>query len=183
MQPEPPFQSEASSPRPTAALGRCSARSLLHPASSTSTSAPSPAVPRTLARKATTRPRRRAQKKPPNSSKGLPNSSPRSNGCCRAEPPSLWAPPRCRRQSASMCKALTVAHHKRKRPEHHRGGCLLCKPQKLTANAKRERRRSRQISLQHERAADRETEAIAAERIRSGAADHKEDGAKALERL
>jgi hypothetical protein len=81
-----------------------------------------------------------------------------------------------------MCKALTVAHHKRKRPKHRRGGCLLCKPQKLTANAKGERLRSRQISLQHERAADRETEAIAAERIRSGAADHKEDGAKALER-
>ena len=82
-----------------------------------------------------------------------------------------------------MCKALTVAHHKRKRPKHRRGGCLLCKPQKLTANAKGERLRSRQISLQHERAADHETEAIAAERIRSGAADHKEDGAKALERL
>jgi hypothetical protein len=82
-----------------------------------------------------------------------------------------------------MCKALTVAHHKRKRPKHRRGGCLLCKPQKLTANAKGERRRSRRISLQHERAADHETEAIAAERIRSGAADHKEDGAKALERL
>jgi hypothetical protein len=82
-----------------------------------------------------------------------------------------------------MCKALTVAHHKRKRPKHRRGGCLLCKPQKLTANAKAERRRSSKISLQHERAADHETEAIAAERIRSGAADHKEDGAKALERL
>ncbi len=72
-----------------------------------------------------------------------------------------------------MCKALTVAHHKRKRPKHRRGGCLLCKPQKLTANAKGKRRRSRQISLQHERAADQETEAIAAKRIRSGAADHR----------
>ena len=69
------------------------------------------------------------------------------------------------------------------RPKHHRGGCLLCKPQKLTANAKGERRRARQISLEHERAADHATEGIAAERIRSGAADHKEDGATALERL
>jgi transposase InsO family protein len=32
-----------------------------------------------------------------------------------------------------------MAHHKRKRPKHHRGGCLLCKPQKLPANAKVER--------------------------------------------
>ncbi|HET7454131.1 MAG TPA: hypothetical protein VFJ76_01260 [Solirubrobacterales bacterium] len=74
-------------------------------------------------------------------------------------------------------------HHKRKRPKHRRGGCLLCKPQKLTANAKGERRRSEQMSLQHERTADQEAEAIAAERIKSGASDHKEDGAEALERL
>lgn len=73
-----------------------------------------------------------------------------------------------------------MAHHKRKRPKHRRSGCLLCKPQKLTANAKAARRRSRQESLAHERAADEEAEAIAAERIRSGAANHKEDGAKAL---
>lgn len=51
------------------------------PASSTSASAPSPAAPRTLARKATTRPRRPARRKPPNSSKAPLNSSPRSNGC------------------------------------------------------------------------------------------------------
>jgi len=29
-----------------------------------------------------------------------------------------------------------VAHHKRKRPKQRRAGCLLCKPQKLTANKK-----------------------------------------------
>jgi hypothetical protein len=76
-----------------------------------------------------------------------------------------------------------MAHHKRKRPKHRRSGCLLCKPHKLTTNAKGERRRSRQASLEHERAADEEAEAIAADRIKSGAADHKENGAKALERL
>jgi hypothetical protein len=76
-----------------------------------------------------------------------------------------------------------MAHHKRKRPKHRRNGCLLCKPQKLTGNAKAERRRSRQASLEHERAADQEAGAVAAERIRSGATDHEEDGAKALERL
>ena len=76
-----------------------------------------------------------------------------------------------------------MAHHKRRRPKHRRSGCLLCKPQKLTANAKAARRRSRSESLELERAADEEAEAIAAERIRSGAADHSEDGAKALEQL
>jgi hypothetical protein len=39
------------------------------------------------------------------------------------------------------------------------------------------------MSLRHEHTADQEAEAIAAERIRSGASDHKEDGAEALERL
>jgi hypothetical protein len=29
-----------------------------------------------------------------------------------------------------------VANHKRRRPKHHRAGCLLCKPNKLTANKK-----------------------------------------------
>jgi hypothetical protein len=71
-----------------------------------------------------------------------------------------------------MCKALTVAHHKRKR-----------QPQKLTANTKGKRRRSEQMSLQRERTADQDAEAIAAERIKSGASDHKEDGAEALKRL
>jgi hypothetical protein len=82
-----------------------------------------------------------------------------------------------------MCEALPVAHHKRKRPKHRRGGCLLCKPQKLTANAKGERRRAEQMSLQQERTADQDAETIAAERIKSGASDHKENGAEALERL
>ena len=76
-----------------------------------------------------------------------------------------------------------MAHHKRKRPKHRRSGCLLCKPHKLTANAKGERQRLRQESLEHARAVDEEAEVIAAERIKSGAADHKEDGTKSLERL
>jgi hypothetical protein len=76
-----------------------------------------------------------------------------------------------------------VAHHKRRRPKHRRAGCLLCKPQKLTANTKAARRRLRRESFEYERAADQEAEAIAVERIRSGAADHSEDGAEALERL
>jgi len=80
-------------------------------------------------------------------------------------------------------KLGTMAHHKRKRPKHRRSGCLLCKPHKLATNAKGERRRSRQASLEHERAADEEAEAIAAERINSGAADHKEDGTEALAKL
>jgi hypothetical protein len=76
-----------------------------------------------------------------------------------------------------------MAHHKRRRPKHRRGGCLLCKPHKLTLIAKAARRHARQESLDHERAADEEAEAIAAERIRSGAADHREDGVEALESL
>ena len=46
-----------------------------------------------------------------------------------------------------------MAHHKRKRPKHRRSGCLLCKPQKLTTNAKAERRRSQRAWARHERAA------------------------------
>jgi len=76
-----------------------------------------------------------------------------------------------------------VAHHKRKRPKHRRSGCLLCKPQKLTANGKAARRRSRRESLNHECLADEEAAAIVTERIKSGAVNHKEDGTKALERL
>lgn len=76
-----------------------------------------------------------------------------------------------------------MAHHKRKRPKHRRSGCPLCKPQKLTANVKAGRRHSEQMSLQHERTADQDAEAIAAERIKSGASDQKEDGAEALVRL
>jgi hypothetical protein len=47
-----------------------------------------------------------------------------------------------------------MAHHKRNRAKHRRSGCLLCKPQKLTANVKAARRRVRQESLDFERAAD-----------------------------
>lgn len=46
-----------------------------------------------------------------------------------------------------------VAHHKRKRPKHRRSGCLLCKPQKLTASVKAERRRSQRDWVRHENAA------------------------------
>jgi hypothetical protein len=45
------------------------------------------------------------------------------------------------------------------------------------------RRRSRRESLNHECLADEEAAAIATERIKSGAVNHKEDGTKALERL
>jgi hypothetical protein len=47
----------------------------------------------------------------------------------------------------------SMAHHKRKRPKHRRAGCLLCKPQKLTANAKADRRREMRTALKHEAAA------------------------------
>jgi hypothetical protein len=46
-----------------------------------------------------------------------------------------------------------MPHHKRKRPKHRRNGCLLCKPQKLTANVKAERRRDRSRWASHESAA------------------------------
>lgn len=46
-----------------------------------------------------------------------------------------------------------MAHHKRKRPKQRRGGCLLCKPHKLTANAKSERRKGRRDWTLNERAA------------------------------
>ena len=36
-----------------------------------------------------------------------------------------------------------MAHHKRKRPKHRRAGCLLCKPDKLTANKTADRARAR----------------------------------------
>ena len=35
-----------------------------------------------------------------------------------------------------------MANHKRRRPKHRRAGCLLCKPQKLPANKKADRRRA-----------------------------------------
>lgn|GEM_PF-3350709 len=46
-----------------------------------------------------------------------------------------------------------MAHHKRKRPKHRRSGCLLCKPHKLTANVKAERRKTTRTWASHERAA------------------------------
>jgi hypothetical protein len=46
-----------------------------------------------------------------------------------------------------------MAHHKRKRPKQRRSGCLLCKPHKLSATAKAERRRDRSAALENERAA------------------------------
>src|SRR3954454_5557885 len=46
-----------------------------------------------------------------------------------------------------------MAHHKRKRPKHRRSGCLLCKPHKLTANVKAERRKNCRAALAHERSA------------------------------
>jgi hypothetical protein len=47
-----------------------------------------------------------------------------------------------------------MPHHKRKRPKHRRSGCLLCKPQKLLANAKAERRRDQRVWIKHEQVAD-----------------------------
>lgn len=44
----------------------------------------------------------------------------------------------------------TVARHKRKRPKQRRAGCLLCKPQKLPALKKAERKRARHGALVHE---------------------------------
>lgn len=45
-----------------------------------------------------------------------------------------------------------MAHHKRKRPKQRRSGCLLCKPHKLTAKVKAQRRNHRRHWLFHERA-------------------------------
>jgi len=47
----------------------------------------------------------------------------------------------------------SMANHKRKRPKHRRSGCLLCKPEKLTANVKAERRRDQRSWIRHERVA------------------------------
>jgi hypothetical protein len=49
-----------------------------------------------------------------------------------------------------------MANHKRKRPKHRRGGCLLCKPQKLTANAKAQRRKGHRMWVQAERIASQD---------------------------
>jgi hypothetical protein len=40
------------------------------------------------------------------------------------------------RATPSLRRWPDVANHKRRRPKHHRAGCLLCKPNKLTANKK-----------------------------------------------
>jgi hypothetical protein len=53
----------------------------------------------------------------------------------------------------NLCQTESMAHHKRKRPKHRRNGCLLCKPHKLTANVKAERRRGRREWTRHEEAA------------------------------
>jgi len=49
-----------------------------------------------------------------------------------------------------------MAHHKRKRPKHRRGGCLLCKPYKLTANVKAVRAEDRRSWTRHERIASQD---------------------------
>jgi hypothetical protein len=46
-----------------------------------------------------------------------------------------------------------MAHHKRKRAKHRRSGCLLCKPHKLSANAKAGRRKAERAWRRHERLA------------------------------
>jgi hypothetical protein len=43
-----------------------------------------------------------------------------------------------------------MAHHKRRRPKQRRAGCLLCKLQKLPAQKKAERMRTRRDVLNHE---------------------------------
>jgi hypothetical protein len=43
-----------------------------------------------------------------------------------------------------------MAHHKRRRPKQRRAGCLWCKPHKLTANVKADRRRAEREALRHE---------------------------------
>jgi hypothetical protein len=48
---------------------------------------------------------------------------------------------------------MGMAHHKRKRPKQRRSGCLLCKPYKLPAIAKADRRRLNSAALKNERAA------------------------------
>lgn len=44
-------------------------------------------------------------------------------------------------------------NHKRRRPKHKRGGCLLCKPHKLTANVKADRARANRNALRNEEVA------------------------------
>jgi len=48
---------------------------------------------------------------------------------------------------------LGFVNHKRRRPKHRRAGCLLCKPSKLTANVKADRRKRNAEAFKVERAA------------------------------
>lgn len=48
----------------------------------------------------------------------------------------LTTPPDRPTANPSLGRQSVVAHHKRRRPKQRRAGCLLCKPQKLTANKK-----------------------------------------------
>lgn len=41
-------------------------------------------------------------------------------------------------------------NHKRRRAKHQRAGCLLCKPNKLTANVKAERAKNRRLAFRAE---------------------------------
>lgn len=41
-------------------------------------------------------------------------------------------------------------NHKRHRPKHRRSGCLLCKPHKLQANVKAQRRKDLKRAIQNE---------------------------------
>lgn len=44
----------------------------------------------------------------------------------------------------------SMAHRKRRRLKHRHKGCLLCKPQKLTANVKGDRHKELRAALEHE---------------------------------
>lgn len=44
-------------------------------------------------------------------------------------------------------------NHKRGRPKHRRAGCLTCKPHKLQATVKAERRKGRKSAFRNEEAA------------------------------
>jgi hypothetical protein len=50
----------------------------------------------------------------------------------------------------ALIASSPMANHKRRRPQQRRAGCLLCKPQKLPALKKAERRRDRRNALTHE---------------------------------
>jgi hypothetical protein len=54
-----------------------------------------------------------------------------------------------RRRSDCLSRWLTTSAG----PKHRRSGCLLCEPQKLTANVKADRRKKLRAALEHEVAA------------------------------